>query len=110
MLSSQNPDELSKTDWYETNKKNNSATVIEMFIRVWKNERSSPDIQIYRQDLMDQLFLILSMEETHANELYQNVNVNSESAFFSKMITIDMERLRFMIKNYLTIRLQKVCV
>ena len=108
MLSSQDFEELPKNDWYETNGKNRSFNVIDMFIRAWKNERNSPDIQTYRQDLMDQLFRILSMEEAHANELYQNVNVNSESAFFSKMVTIDMERLRFMIKNYLTIRLQKV--
>lgn len=108
MLSSQDINTLLKSEIDEATVKPNSADLVNAFIRAWKNERCSPEIQKYEGKLIEELFCILSQEEAHAKQLSQNVHITSESAFFAKMVSIDMERLRFMIKNYLTIRLKKV--
>jgi hypothetical protein len=110
LSSSQDSDVLLRSETNETTSRKNAATMVHAFIRVWKNERCSPELQKYEGDLIEKLFHILSKEELHAKQLAQNVHITSEAAFFAKMVSIDIERLRFMIKNYLTIRLQKVIV
>ncbi|KAG4092449.1 GINS complex, Sld5 component [Neocallimastix lanati (nom. inval.)] len=96
----------------EYNRENNTSinddseeiSDVHMLMKSWINERCSPDILPYNNlvnDLLEQL-------EVQSEIIEANKNENVNAAFQNMLCQQEMDRVKFIIKNYLRTRLQKI--
>jgi len=77
---------------------------VHMLMKSWINERCSPDILPYDNlvnDLLEQL-------EVQSEIIESNKNENVNAAFQNMLCQQEMDRVKFIIKNYLRTRLNKI--
>jgi len=77
---------------------------VHMLMKLWIKERCSPDILPYNDlvnDLLEQL-------EVQSEIIEANKNENVNAAFQNMLCQQEMDRVKFLIKNYLRTRLQKI--
>lgn len=95
----------------ENNKENNithdepeEISDVHMLMKSWINERCSPDLLPYNNlvnDLLEQL-------EVQSEIIEANKNENVNAAFQNMLCQQEMDRVKFIIKNYLRTRLHKI--
>jgi len=95
----------------ENNRENNitheeteEISDVHMLMKSWINERCSPDLLPYNNlvnDLLEQL-------EVQSEIIEANKNENVNAAFQNMLCQQEMDRVKFIIKNYLRTRLHKV--
>ncbi|ORX54779.1 GINS complex, Sld5 component [Piromyces finnis] len=77
---------------------------VHMLMKSWINERCSPDILPYNNlvnDLLEQL-------EVQSEIIDSNKNENVNAAFQNMLCQQEMDRVKFILKNYLRTRLNKI--
>jgi len=77
---------------------------VHMLMKSWINERCSPDLLPYNNlvnDLLEQL-------EVQSEIIEANKNENVNAAFQNMLCQQEMDRVKFIIKNYLRTRLHKI--
>jgi len=95
----------------ENNRENNitheeteEISDVHMLMKSWINERCSPDLLPYNNlvnDLLEQL-------EVQSEIIEANKNENVNAAFQNMLCQQEMDRVKFIIKNYLRTRLHKI--
>ncbi|RCH89541.1 GINS complex subunit, partial [Rhizopus stolonifer] len=75
--------------------------------RIWMNERNSPEVLKYRRDLVESL---LDAIETQSNKIFDTMDLNTDgqSRFVTVLLQTEIERIKYLIKNYLRTRLSKI--
>ncbi|KAI8578840.1 hypothetical protein K450DRAFT_244783 [Umbelopsis ramanniana AG] len=91
---------------YETGLDDEFATddVAEM-TQIWINERNSPEILPYRRRLVEDLTELIEHQGMVAME---GLSENVDMRFRSMLYQTEMERIKFLIRNYLRTRLYKI--
>ncbi len=79
----------------------NINTLMNSLITIWKNEIFTNDILIYQNNLISDAINLLEQTE---KELKENT-IEKEN---SELIELDLERMKFIIKDYLRIRIMKI--
>ncbi|KAG2179375.1 hypothetical protein INT44_006221 [Umbelopsis vinacea] len=92
--------------FYETGLDDEFATddVAEM-TQIWINERNSPEILPYRRRLVEDLTELIEHQGMVAME---GLSENVDMRFRSMLYQTEMERIKFLIRNYLRTRLYKI--
>lgn len=79
----------------------NSNTLMNSLITIWKNEKFTNDILLYQNNLISNAINLVEQTE---KELKEN-KIEKEN---SDIIELDIERMKFIIKDYLRIRIMKI--
>ncbi len=79
----------------------NNNSLINGLIKIWKNEKFSNDILLYQNSLIS---TAIDLVEKTEKEL-KDSSIEKEN---SDIIELDIERMKFLIKDYLRIRLIKI--
>ncbi len=79
----------------------NSNTLMNSLITIWKNEKFTNDILLYQNNLISDAINLVEQTE---KELKENT-IEKEN---SELIELDLERMKFIIKDYLRIRIMKI--
>ena len=79
----------------------NSNTLMNSLITIWKNEKFTNDILLYKNNLISNAINLVEQTE---KELKEN-KIEKEN---SDIIELDIERMKFIIKDYLRIRIMKI--
>ena len=79
----------------------NSNSLMNSLITIWKNEKFTNDILLYQNNLISNAINLVEQTE---KELKENT-IEKENA---DIIELDIERMKFIIKDYLRIRIMKI--
>ncbi len=79
----------------------NNNSLINGLIKIWKNEKFSNDILLYQNSLIS---TAIDLVEKTEKEL-KDSSIEKEN---SDIIELDIERMKFLIKDYLRIRIMKI--
>lgn len=81
---------------------------VQELTQTWINERTSPALLPCKQDLLDRIMLRVSeqIEFIEVNSL--EMNPNSDIKFQLLIVETELERIKYLIRSYLRIRLLKV--
>lgn len=71
-----------------------------------KEEKFIPSLLTYQRQLLKAIFEHVRIQETRAKDYERNLN----NSFIIDIILLDIERVKYLIKAYLRIRLSKVIV
>ena len=85
----------------DNDKVDNNNSLINGLITIWKNEKFSNDILLYQNSLIS---TAIDLVEKTEKEL-KDSSIEKEN---SDIIELDIERMKFLIKDYLRIRIMKI--
>ena len=85
----------------DNDKLDNNNSLINGLITIWKNEKFSNDILLYQNSLIS---TAIDLVEKTEKEL-KDSSIEKEN---SDIIELDIERMKFLIKDYLRIRIMKI--
>ena len=85
----------------DNDKVDNNNSLINGLIKIWKNEKFSNDILLYQNSLIS---TAIDLVEKTEKEL-KDSSIEKEN---SDIIELDIERMKFLIKDYLRIRIMKI--
>ncbi|KAJ3218881.1 hypothetical protein HK099_004905 [Clydaea vesicula] len=74
---------------------------IDLFTKAWINEKNSPEILNFKKELLESLSLKLTTQKHFIEE--ENLEI-----FLSSIYLQEIERLKFLIRSYLKMRLEKI--
>eukprot|EP00890_Picochlorum_soloecismus_P003979 jgi/Picsp_1/4582/NSC_01952-R1_protein len=72
--------------------------------RAFMNEKASPEILPFQEDLVSRLYMQMNQQE----ETLANTEESGDFELIRTMIVVELTRLRYMLRAYLRVRLQKV--
>ncbi len=71
------------------------------------NEKSSPELLVFEGELVTSLQELMENQET---QVESNSSTNLDNLFVAQLYYIEIDRIKNILKNYLRIRLLKVCL
>ncbi|ORE21715.1 Sld5-domain-containing protein [Rhizopus microsporus] len=80
---------------------------VKELIVVWMNERNSPEMLPYRNDLVDSLTKAVEHQSEKIFEQME-INTDTESRFIQMIQQTEIERIKYLLRSYLRTRLFKV--
>lgn len=78
---------------------------IEILISLIIQEKTCPDIQVYQEELIKSLSEKVNAQEASINEIPKE---SQENKLFIDLYKLDLDKVKFLMKMYFRIRLQKV--
>ncbi|KAG8936778.1 GINS complex subunit [Tulasnella sp. 418] len=85
-----------------------SESNVTRLIRAWTDERNSPDLLIFRGELLDDLLQKLHQQAIMVEHLSVDPNTTEEEHLRLTLVQMDMERVKFIVKSYARVRLYKI--
>ncbi|KAG8999958.1 GINS complex subunit, partial [Tulasnella sp. JGI-2019a] len=82
-------------------------TPIARLIRAWTDERHAPDLLVFQGDLLDGLLQRLHEQAVMVTHLQTDPNTTEEEHLRLTLVMTDMERVKFMVRSYVRVRLHK---
>ncbi|KAG9034126.1 GINS complex subunit [Tulasnella sp. JGI-2019a] len=83
-------------------------TPIARLIRAWTDERHAPDLLVFQGDLLDGLLQRLHEQAVMVTHLQTDPNTTEEEHLRLTLVMTDMERVKFMVRSYVRVRLHKI--
>ncbi|KAL4210970.1 GINS complex, Sld5 component [Rhizopus microsporus] len=80
---------------------------VKELIVVWMNERNSPEMLPYRNDLVDSLTKAVEHQSEKIFEQME-INTDTESRFIQMIQQTEIERIKYLLRSYLRTRLFKI--
>eukprot|EP01098_Paradermamoeba_levis_P014006 TRINITY_DN6562_c0_g1_i1.p1 TRINITY_DN6562_c0_g1~~TRINITY_DN6562_c0_g1_i1.p1 ORF type:complete len:206 (-),score=34.87 TRINITY_DN6562_c0_g1_i1:288-905(-) len=72
--------------------------------QAWLNERCSPEVLVYQKTVVERLSQKIKTQE----EVIQKNNTDVNQAFMVNLLSLELERAKYIIKAYLRARLEKI--
>ncbi|KAG8905680.1 GINS complex subunit, partial [Tulasnella sp. 403] len=83
-------------------------TPVEQLTRAWTNERHSPDLLLFKGELLDGLLQKLHEQGLMVEHLQTDPSTTEEEHLQLTLVRTDMERLKFIVRSYVRVRLWKI--
>eukprot|EP01132_Coremiostelium_polycephalum_P005719 gene5719-7114_t len=80
-----------------------TTDLLDKIKHVWINEKFSPDILNYEEDLVKQILKQIETKE----ELCSEIN-DTQNRFTAQLYEMEVERLKYLIRSYLRTRIKKI--
>ncbi len=81
---------------------NNSKNYVSELQRLWMNEKISKDLLRFNEDLIDKITTLIDQKEKELKQKQHKKDADID------ILELDIERVKFILKDYFRIRLKKV--
>ena len=92
---------LNKRSEYSDFTTQNYSEFMTNLVKIWRNEKLSQNLLPYEENILNDVISLIEKKEKEINEKKMDKNVKY-------YIEIDIQRIKFIIKDYLRIRLMKI--
>jgi GINS complex subunit 4 len=92
----------------ESLKQSNDQSLYIKLEKIWVNEKFSKDLLKYETQFMQELIYIIEKREEELKDLAQEINENTKKLEDLNLMELDLDRVKFLFKDYLRIRLMKI--
>ena len=79
----------------------NYSEFMSNLVKIWRNEKLSQTLLVYEENIINEVISLIEKKEKEINEKKLDKNVKY-------YIELDIQRIKFIIKDYLRIRLMKI--
>eukprot|EP00128_Syssomonas_multiformis_P008678 Colp12_sorted_trinity150504_noHs@25695 len=78
---------------------------VKLLLEAWRNEKLCPEIQHHHSDLIERISLAVKEQE---DSIQEGVTENLNNYYFGRIFHSEVERVKYMIRDYLRLRLWKI--
>jgi GINS complex subunit 4 len=86
----------------------NSKLQVAKLKAAWINERMSPELLDFEADLLDKIMVRVREQVIFIEEQSMNIQPGTDLKFILLVVESELERIKFLIRGYLRIRLSKI--
>ncbi|KDQ07792.1 hypothetical protein BOTBODRAFT_647737 [Botryobasidium botryosum FD-172 SS1] len=97
----------SSTAW-EDETEDIGQTSLQRLTRWWINERGAPDILVWQAQLVEELLDSLHNQATMVQHIRSDPRTSEQEHFRVVLVQTEMERVKFLIRSYLRVRIHKI--
>lgn len=81
---------------------------VEKLKKAWINERMSPELLEFETEVLDKIMVRVREQVEFIEEQSMNIQPGSDLKFILLVVESDLERIKFLIRGYLRVRLSKI--
>ena len=91
----------------------NEQQLLTALQKIWSNEKFSKELLKYEHDCLSHIINLIEKKEKELLESNSNKNKsgnynNTDSSIFGDILELDIERVKYLVKDYLRVRLSKI--